>query len=90
VGTNLKIEENPQLPTIGGFDSLTSVGDEVKVVDNVNLTALPGLFGLQSVGGRFEFRDNIQLPTQAQIQALLDAIGEENVGDVQISGNGAS
>ena len=52
------------------------------------LDTAAALMGVRSIGGGFSFTDNSALPT-SDVEALLAAIGEENIGgSVTIEGNG--
>ena len=63
------------------------IGERLLIRDNDILTNLDALHGVTAVEGEFTITDNAALPT-SEANALLDAIGEENViGPVTISGN---
>ena len=73
------LDELAALRTVGGF---------LSVVDNPSLTSVSGLSSITSIGGDLYITDNPSLST-ADAEALVDAIGRENIGgEVYISGNG--
>jgi len=86
VGGNLSIVWS-DLTSAQGLENLTSITDDLVILENSGLADVGALHGIQTVGGDFMVMDNPSL-SAADAQALLDAIGAENVGGtVTIMGN---
>jgi hypothetical protein len=79
----LSIHDNAELLTLGGLESVQSVG-ALDVSNNLALTSVAGLGGLQEIREGGAIRDNPALPA-ADVHALLAGI---DGGDaVQVCGN---
>lgn len=76
---SLEISGNDLLAEVGPLDSLLHVTQDLTITGNLALTDITALFGLISVGGTLEISDNPFLPAE-QADALVDAIGELNIG----------
>jgi len=84
----LAISENGALETLDGLEALRTVVESVLIAGNPALVDIDVLYGITSVAGDVWITDNMSL-TDAKAQALVDAIGRENIeGDVWIEGNG--
>lgn len=68
------------------FSGISESMFAVEIVGNPSLTSLVGLEGLKSLE-YLEIADNPALP-QREIDRVLAAIGEENVGNIMLSNNG--
>ena len=76
------------LTDLDALANLTTVNGLVEVNCNDSLTSVAGLGNLRFVGGDLEITDNPSLST-ADAEALVDAIGRENIyGEVIIERNG--
>ena len=88
------IEEDMTFQTTGLTDldslgNLRTVGGSISVDNNDSLTDISGVMGITYIGGDLRVSDNDNL-SDADIQAWVDAIGEENIeGEVSIWGNGS-
>jgi hypothetical protein len=80
--------ERTRLPNTGAFTGLSGVGTDFVLNGNDSLVSLSGFSGLNSIGGNFSVVNNDNL-LDAEVQNLLESIGEENIGgEVDTSGNG--
>jgi hypothetical protein len=76
------------LTELDGFSSLETVGEYVYLYNNDSLTDVSGLMGITHVGGIFHVGENDNL-ADADIDALIEAIGESNIdGEVYTWDNG--
>ena len=88
--TALKSADELILSNHGGSDlsalsSLESVSGTLSLVNCYDLVDLSHLHGLNSVGTLQITRTGA---SEAEIQALIDAIGSENIGEIKTSNNG--
>ncbi len=76
------------LTSLAGLESLREVSRDLLLLGCESLTDVSALLGVERVGNDLTIEDNPDLST-ADAEALVEAIGEENIGgDVTISGNG--
>jgi hypothetical protein len=81
----VEFKSNPQLTRISGFPDLKTATN-VFIEDNDSLTDLSGLHGVESVYLLYIAR-NPEL-SNAEIDSLIGAIGEENIESIYVSDNG--
>ena len=87
VGGTLSIVGIDDLTTLDGLGALWEIGADLNLDANNRLSDATALYGLGTIGGDVMITDNLSLGDDAA-QALIDAIGEENIsGEVTISGN---
>lgn len=81
----LRLENLPQLEGIAGLDDLDQVG--LLTVSQTALTGLGDLHGITAIEGGLTVTDNLSLPS-AEVDALVAAVGVENIGGYVVnSGN---
>lgn len=86
IGQDLSISST-QLVDLASFASVRTVGGRLSITSNDLLTSVTGLAGIESVSGDVDISWN-DLLGDAAAQALVDAIGEENIGGtVTVRGN---
>jgi len=84
---SLRLDENQRLTSLAGLEGLGDIGEDLSLRRNPALVDISALHAVRSVGVNFTVTDNRELSTDA-VYALLDAIGEENIGStITISGN---
>ena len=66
---NWMIQNNSNLDSIVGFDSLTKVGNNLEIKENSSLTHI-SLPALDTVGGNFHIQDNKRLDTLGDYRSL--------------------
>lgn len=71
--------ESTKLIDLDELSSVRTIGESLMVSYNDSLVSISGLHGVTRVGGRLEIYSNESLPRGAP-RALVDAIGEENIG----------
>jgi hypothetical protein len=76
------------LSSLDGFSSLQTIGGHLYLDNNDSLTDVSGLMGITSIGDYVTINDNDHL-SDADIDALIEAIGESNIGgEISTWGNG--
>ncbi|MBA2320284.1 MAG: hypothetical protein H0V89_03925, partial [Deltaproteobacteria bacterium] len=84
---DLRLDSQALLAAAPVMPALRTVGGDVVVTGTAALTSLDGWLGIESVDGDLTITDNTALST-SEAEALLDAIGVENIGGaVTLSGN---
>lgn len=87
-GSSVVIIYNDSLVSLDGLTGMRTIGGSLYIEYNAELADITGLYGVTSVYGSLLVIDNPALPT-SQAEGLAEAIGEENIGGVTISGNGS-
>ena len=85
---NLKISDAGGLGDLSALSALRAIEGSLRLEENLRLTDLGGLHGLEGIDGDPIIHDNQILPEQ-EVDDLLEAIGEDNVGgNVSVANNG--
>jgi len=84
----LRLTDNYNLLDLDGLSALSTVGDSLTLSLQPDLIDVTGLHGLTAILGDLLITDNTSL-SEADIEALIEAIGEENIsGEITVSDNG--
>ena len=77
--SRIYINDNSHLQSLEGLEALRTVSYFVELKDNRELIDITSLHTITSIGGDLTITGNARL-TAASVQALVEAIGEDNIG----------
>jgi len=75
------------LISVDGLENLERIGGTFFVSENSDLSDLSALHTLEAIDGSLKVHQNPALLDE-EIAALVEAIGEDNIGGLEVSGNG--
>jgi len=86
IGGKLELQGPEALPSLAGLEALRAIGGDLHLSDADALTSLEPLFEVASVAEDVSIRNN---PGFSNADALVRAIGEENIGgEIDVYGSG--